>query len=59
MPSGAAAALDIGRWMAAGRLRIPIDRVLPLEQTAAAHALQESATLSGSGALAGKIVVEP
>jgi len=55
----AAAALDIARWMAAGRLRIPIDRVLPLEQTAAAHALQESATLAGSGALAGKIVVEP
>lgn len=55
----AAAAVDINRWLAAGRLRVPIDRVLPLEKTAEAHALQESATIHRSGSLAGKIVIEP
>lgn len=55
----AAAAADIGRWLAAGRLRIPIDRVLPLEGTAEAHALQEAATIGRSASLAGKLVIEP
>lgn len=55
----AAAANDINRWMAEGRLRVPIDRVLPLEQTALAHTLQESATVARTGALDGKIVIEP
>jgi len=55
----AAAAADINRWLAAGRLRAPIDRVLPLAQTAEAHALQESATVTRSGGLIGKIVIEP
>jgi len=55
----AAAAADINRWLDAGRLRVPIDRVLPLERTAEAHALQEAATIGRSGALAGKIVIEP
>jgi NADPH:quinone reductase len=55
----AAAAVDIGRWLAAGRLRVPIDRVLPLDRTAEAHALQEAATIGRSGGLSGKIVVEP
>ena len=55
----AAAAADIGRWLAAGRLRIPIDRVLPLAATAEGHALQEAATIGRSGGLAGKIVIEP
>ena len=55
----AAAATDISRWLAAGRLRVPIDRVLPLADTAAAHALQEAATVGRSGGLAGKIVIEP
>jgi NADPH2:quinone reductase len=55
----AAAAADINRWLATGRLRSPIDRVLPLERTAEAHALQESATIHKSGMLAGKIVIEP
>lgn len=55
----AAAALDIGRWSGAGRLRVPIDRILPLEATAEAHRLQEAATVGGSGALAGKIVIRP
>ena len=55
----AAAAADVNRWMAAGRLRVPIDRVLPLSHTAEAHELQEAATIRGSAAIAGKIVVEP
>jgi NADPH2:quinone reductase len=55
----AAAAADINRWLAAGSLRSPIDRVLPLEATAEAQALQETATIGGSGAIAGKILVEP
>jgi len=55
----AAAAADINRWLAAGQLRIPIDRILPLARTAEAHALQEAATVSGSGTLAGKLVIEP
>jgi hypothetical protein len=40
-------------------LRVAIDRVLPLAQTAEAHALQESATVTRSGGLTGKIVIEP
>lgn len=55
----AAAAIDLNRWMAEGRLRVPIDRVLPLEQTGLAHALQESATVARTGALDGKLVIEP
>lgn len=54
-----AAANDINRWMAAGRLRLPIDRVLPLTATAEAHALQESSTIQRSGAVGGKLVIEP
>lgn len=55
----AAAAADINRWLSSGRLRVPIDRVLPLTDTAAAHALQEAATVARSGGVTGKIVIEP
>ncbi len=55
----AAAAVDINRWMSVGQLRSPIDRVLPLERTAEAHAVQEAATIQGSGSLSGKIIIEP
>ena len=55
----AAAAADINRWMATGRLRPLIDRVLPLDRVAEAHAVQESATIQKSGSLSGKIVIEP
>jgi NADPH:quinone reductase len=50
---------DIGRWLADGKLRPRISRVMPLSQTAAAHRLQEESTLHKSGELAGKIVLEP
>jgi NADPH2:quinone reductase len=54
-----AAAADINRWAAEGRLRARIDRVLPLSETAQAHRLQEESTLRQSGALAGKLVLRP
>ncbi len=55
----AAAAVDINRWLARGQLRAPVDRVVTLDHVAEAHAIQEAATVGGSGALAGKIIVEP
>jgi NADPH2:quinone reductase len=50
---------QINAWMASGKLKPCIDRVLPLSETAAAHRLQEESTLAKSGALAGKIVLKP
>jgi NADPH2:quinone reductase len=55
----AAAAADMNRWLAAGKLEARIDRVLPLEKAAEAHRLQEESTVGKSGALGGKIVVRP
>ncbi len=52
-------ARDIGRWLAEGRLRPRIDRVLPLAEAAAAHRLQEENTLRQAGTLTGKIVLKP
>jgi NADPH:quinone reductase len=54
-----AAADDMNRWLAEGKLKARIDRVLPLEKSAEAHAVQEENTLRKSGALAGKIVLKP
>jgi NADPH2:quinone reductase len=53
-----AAAADINRWHAAGKLKANIDRVLPLEQAAAAHRLQEENTIHKAGTLTGKIVLK-
>jgi NADPH2:quinone reductase len=53
------AANAINRWLAEGKLRARIDRVLPLAQAAEAHRLQEESTIQKSGALAGKIVLKP
>ena len=50
---------DINRWMAEGKLRTKIAKVMPLAETAAAHRLQEENTLLMAGTLAGKIVLEP
>jgi NADPH2:quinone reductase len=55
----AAAAADLNRWMEATNLRAPIGAVFPLAETAAAHRLQEEGTISRTGRLAGKIVIEP
>ena len=54
-----AAAQDINRWTAEGKLRAKIDRVLPLSEAAAAHRLQEENTIGKAGTLAGKIVLKP
>ncbi|MCR4410809.1 MAG: zinc-binding dehydrogenase, partial [Thermoguttaceae bacterium] len=53
------AAEDINRWLAEGKLRARISRVMKLSETAEAHRLQEQSTLHRSGVLAGKIVLEP
>ena len=55
----AAAAREINAWLASGRLRAPIGAIMPLAETAAAHRLQEEATISRAGPLAGKIIVAP
>jgi NADPH2:quinone reductase len=54
-----AAAEDINRWLAQGKLRANIDRVLPLAQTAEAHRLQEQSTVQKGGQLCGKLVLKP
>lgn len=53
------AAEDINRWMASGKLKAQIDRILPLSAAAEAHQLQEESTVKKSGALKGKIVLKP
>jgi len=53
------AADAIGRWIADGQIKPLIDRVMPLDQAAEAHRLQEQSTIHKSGALAGKIVIKP
>jgi NADPH:quinone reductase len=50
---------EINRWLAQGKLRPRIDRVMPLAETAQAHRLQEEATVGQSGVLAGKLVLVP
>lgn len=54
-----ACADHISQWLAAGKLKSNISRVLPLAEAAQAHKLQEESTLHQSGALAGKIVLKP
>jgi NADPH2:quinone reductase len=54
-----AAAEDMNRWLTDGKLKPRIDRIMPLDQTAAAHRLQEENTIGKAGTLAGKIVIRP
>jgi NADPH2:quinone reductase len=54
-----ACAADINRWLAAGQLKAPIDRIMPLSESAAAHKLQEENTVGKKGTLSGKIVLRP
>jgi NADPH2:quinone reductase len=49
-----ACADEINRWLGQGKLKVRIDRVLPLSQAAAAHRLLEDGT-----PLAGKVVLVP
>jgi NADPH2:quinone reductase len=53
------AAEEINGWLANGRVKANIDRVLPLSEAATAHRLQEESTLRKSGVLSGKIVLKP
>jgi NADPH2:quinone reductase len=50
---------DLNRWLAEGKLKANVDRVLPLSEAAAAHRLQEENTIGLAGTLAGKIVLKP
>ncbi len=52
-------AVDINRWLSAGKLQSQIGQTLPLSEAAAAHRLQEENILNGAGTLAGKIVLKP
>lgn len=52
-------AAEINRWLAKGKLRPQIARVMKLSETAAAHRLQEESTVKGAGTLTGKIVLVP
>ena len=52
-------AAEINRWMAKGKLRPLIGRVMNLAEAADAHKLQEENTLGKSSALSGKIVLMP
>ena len=54
-----AAADDINRWLAAGKLKPNIDRTMSLDEAAAAHRLQEENTIGKAGTLTGKIVLKP
>jgi len=54
-----AAGKDIIPWLAEGKLKARIDRVLPLSEAATAHRLQEESTIHKKGTLAGKIVLKP
>jgi NADPH2:quinone reductase len=53
------AADDINRWLVEGKIKPRIDRVMPLDEAAAAHRLQEENTVGKAGTLAGKIVIKP
>lgn len=54
-----AAADDINKWLAAGKLKPLIGEVMPLSQAEAAHRHQEANTIGKAGTLTGKIVIVP
>lgn len=54
-----ACAADINHWLETGRLAAIVDRVLPLDQAAEAHRLQENHTLAKHSSLTGKLVLVP
>jgi NADPH2:quinone reductase len=49
----------INRWLAEGKLYVPIGRRFKFSEAAAAHRLQEENTLQKAGTLTGKIVLTP
>jgi NADPH2:quinone reductase len=50
---------DINRWLAEGKLHVPIGRTFPLAEAAAAHRFLEENTLQKAGTLTGKVVLTP
>jgi NADPH2:quinone reductase len=50
---------DINRWLAEGKLQVPVGRTFPLSEAAAAHRLLEENTLHKAGTLSGKVVLTP
>ena len=52
-------AAEINRWLAKGKLKPRIGRVMKLSEAATAHQLQEENTLRKAGTLSGKIVLVP
>ncbi len=50
-------ASDINHWLTSNLLKAQIDRILPLNETAQAHRLQEANTVQKKGVLLGKIVL--
>jgi NADPH:quinone reductase len=50
---------DMNQWMAEGRLKANIDRMMPLSAAADAHRLQEANTIGKAGTLCGKLVLRP
>ena len=48
---------DINRWLAEGKLDVPIGKVFPLAEAAAAHRFLEENTLHGAGTLTGKVLI--
>lgn len=53
----AAAAAEIGRWLASGAVKPLIGAEFPLSRAAEAHRLQEENTVGKAGTLVGKIVI--
>jgi NADPH2:quinone reductase len=48
---------DINRWLANSKLNVPIGKVFPLSEAAAAHRYLEENSLHGAGTLTGKVVL--
>ncbi len=50
---------DLNRWLAEGKVRVPIGRTFALAEAAAAHRFLEETTLQKAGTLIGKVVIVP
>ena len=50
---------DIDRWLAEGKLDVPIGKVFPLAGAADAHRFLEENTVGGAGTLTGKVLITP
>ena len=50
---------EINRWLAAGKIDVPIGKVFPLAEAADAHRFLEENTIGGAGTLTGKVLIVP